>query len=90
MNEIDRVLTNFFEAAEVVIADGLAHARRLDPHRVDALVAEMDPHRLERRLLIDFKPQGRYRVALQLGDEHRAVEVFSTTVQGPYAGEFTQ
>ncbi|MDP1649583.1 MAG: hypothetical protein Q8M01_15475 [Rubrivivax sp.] len=80
---IDAHLAAFFEAAEVIVIDGTAHAQRVNPGQFEALLAGFDPGTVQRRLVIDFEPGGLRRIALQIGDADRAVQVFQTTVQGP-------
>ena len=80
---IDAHLAAFFDAAEIIVGDGAAHARRADPARLDSLLAQLDPSSTRQRLVIDFETGGLRRIALQIGDSERAFEVFATHVQGP-------
>jgi|GEM_PF-4832355 len=74
-------------SAEVVIAEGLAFARSDDPHRFASLPRDFDGGKARRRLVLDYLPAGRVRVALQLigtqAGQERAAEVFATVLQGP-------
>ncbi|MDP1647420.1 MAG: hypothetical protein Q8M01_04365 [Rubrivivax sp.] len=80
---IDSSLSAFFEAVQAIVDDGTAHAHRANPGQFEALMSSFEPTRVQRRLIVDFLPGGLRRIALQIGDADRAVQVFQTTVQGP-------
>jgi hypothetical protein len=74
-------------AAELVIADGVAHARVDDPHRFLTLAREFDDGKALRRLVVDYLAGGQVRISTQLHGtergEPKVVELFSTLIQGP-------
>ena len=74
-------------AAELVIADGAAHARQDDPHRFATLAREFDDGKARRRLVVDYLAGGQVRISTLLHGtergEPKVVELFSTVVQGP-------
>lgn len=78
---IDTCLAAFLEGAKAIIVDGVAHSRADDPHKFATLVADFDAA-ARRRLVVDYLAGGQIRIALELSDETRTVEVFATTVQG--------
>lgn len=87
---IEQHMAHFFASAEAIIYDGLQHARKDDPHRFRTMGREFDGGKALRRLQVDYLSDDRMRIALvfigaQDGQE-KAVEVFSTTVQGPRSG----
>lgn len=85
---INEVLTAFCSTAEIVIADGIEHARADDPHRLATLHAEFDQGKARRRLQLDYLGGGQIRITqLLLGTyngEPKVIELFSTLVQGPH------
>lgn len=90
MNNIAQHLAAFFPAADAIIDNGLDFARQDDPHRFATLGREFDDGRALRRLVVDYMPDDRMRIALVFigteGGEEKMVEVFSTTVQAARAG----
>lgn len=88
--EIVNYLPVFFASAEAIIDDGLQHARDDDPHRFATIGREFDGGKAVRRLVVDYLPDDRMRIAMVFigtqGGEEKVVEVFSTTVQGPHSG----
>lgn len=90
MTTIEHALSAFFASAEAIIDDGLAHCRADDPHRFATLGREFDDGRALRQLRVDYLPDERRRVSLVFigteDGEEKVVEVFSTTVQGEFAG----
>ena len=80
-------LNHLMRAAEAVITEGLAFARRDDPHSYATLGKGFDNGQALPRLTVDFMPGGQARVGLVLhglkaGHPHD-VGVFCTTLQGP-------
>lgn len=78
---IDSHLAAFCASAEAIIADGVEHARADDPHKFNTLVGAFDQSEVRRRLVIDYLPGGQVRIALQLDDADRTIEVFATTAR---------
>lgn len=77
----------FCFAAHLVVADGVEHARRDDPHRFASLPREFDGGKARVRLVADYLAGGQIRISTQLcgtaGGDEKVVELFSTLVQGP-------
>jgi len=84
---IEEVIATFCQAADIIISEGANYARRDDPHAFGAVARGFDDGRAAFRLVLELLPAGRRRIALQLtgtqGGQERALELFSTLVQGP-------
>lgn len=86
-NQILPVVATLCETAEIVIADGICRAREDDVHRFQTLHREFDQGLARRRLVLDYLPAGRIRIASELhglkGGNEFSVEVSALVVQGP-------
>lgn len=82
------------DAADLAIASGIQHARADDPHRLASIRRDFDAGKARPRLVMDYLPAGRVRLALEFhgtqGGEPRALEVFATILQGPVTDELLQ
>lgn len=82
--------SSLMHAAQYIVAEGIEHARRDDPHRFATLPGEFDGGKAVRQLAITFKNGGQVEVQQLLigtkGGEEKVIALFTTTLQGPVEG----
>ena len=87
----DSSISLFLNAADAVIADGVAHSRLDDPHRLAQLRHEFDDGRAVPRLVVDYLANRQVRITqLMFGTwqgEPKSVQVFSVLAQGHGSAE---
>ena len=86
-NLLESAYSSLMHAANYIVAEGIEHARKDDPHRFSTLPAEFDDGQAMRQLVIMFKNGGKVEVQQLLigtkGGEQKVIVLFGTTLQGP-------